>query len=102
MGDIGSLSLGGALAAASIAGGGSMATPLFVSSGVFVAQALSVMLQVGYFKLTKARSGVGKRLLRMAPLHHHLELGGMAETSVVGVFYAASLTLAAMTLFMKI
>jgi phospho-N-acetylmuramoyl-pentapeptide-transferase len=60
---------------------------LFVVSGVFFAESLSVIAQVSYYKATKGADGVGKRLLKMAPLHHHLELSGWSETQVVGVFY---------------
>jgi phospho-N-acetylmuramoyl-pentapeptide-transferase len=61
---------------------------LFIMGGLFVAEALSVMLQVGYFKW----SG-GKRILRMAPLHHHFELGGWKETQVVIRFWIVTLML---------
>jgi len=85
MGDTGSLALGSALAAVGILSGNLWA--LFVVSGVFFAESLSVIAQVGYYKATKGADGVGKRLLKMAPLHHHLELSGWSETQVVGVFY---------------
>ena len=54
---------------------------------VFVAEALSVMLQVGYFKLTKRRYGEGRRLFKMAPLHHHFEMLGWSETQVTMRFW---------------
>ena len=85
MGDTGSLALGSALAAVGILSGNLWA--LFVVSGLFFAESLSVIAQVGYYKATKGPDGVGKRLLKMAPLHHHLELSGWSETQVVGVFY---------------
>jgi phospho-N-acetylmuramoyl-pentapeptide-transferase len=85
MGDTGSLALGSALAAVGILSGNLWA--LFVVSGVFFAESLSVIAQVSYYKATKGPDGVGKRLLKMAPLHHHLELSGWSETQVVGVFY---------------
>ncbi len=50
-------------------------------------ESLSVIAQVLYYKATKGPDGVGKRLLRMAPLHHHFELGGWSELRVVGTFY---------------
>ncbi|MEO0948465.1 MAG: phospho-N-acetylmuramoyl-pentapeptide-transferase, partial [Cyanobacteria bacterium J06641_5] len=86
MGDTGSLALGGALAATGILS--QHLWELFVLSGIFFAESLSVIAQVSYFKATKGSDGVGKRLFRMAPLHHHFELGGWAETQVVGAFYA--------------
>jgi UDP-N-acetylmuramyl pentapeptide phosphotransferase/UDP-N-acetylglucosamine-1-phosphate transferase len=63
-----------------------------LTSGVFIAETLSVMAQVGYFKWTKRRSktGQGTRLLRMAPLHHHLELSGWGEVRVVAALTAAA------------
>jgi len=54
---------------------------------VFVAEALSVTLQVGYFKLTKRRFGEGRRLFKMAPLHHHFEMLGWSETQVTMRFW---------------
>ena len=92
MGDTGSLALGGALAATGILS--QHLWELFVLSGIFFAESLSVIAQVGYFKATKGPDGVGKRLLRMAPLHHHFELGGWTETQVVGAFYAIAVLLA--------
>jgi phospho-N-acetylmuramoyl-pentapeptide-transferase len=85
MGDTGSLALGGALAAVGILSGNLWA--LFLVSGIFFAESLSVIAQVSYYKATKNSEGVGKRLLKMAPLHHHLELSGWTETQVVGIFY---------------
>jgi len=92
MGDTGSLALGGALGAVAAAAGGVATMPLVLTSGVFIAETLSVMAQVGYFKWTKRRSatGQGTRLLRMAPLHHHLELSGWGEVRVVAALTAAA------------
>lgn len=86
MGDTGSLALGGALAAIGILTENLWA--LFIISGIFAVESLSVVAQVGYYKATKDAEGKGKRLFRMAPIHHHLELSGWTETQVVGVFYA--------------
>ncbi|MGK7912267.1 MAG: phospho-N-acetylmuramoyl-pentapeptide-transferase [Synechococcus sp.] len=88
MGDTGSLALGGALATISLLGNCLWA--LAIAGAVFIAEALSVMLQVGYFKYTKRKFGEGRRLLRMSPLHHHLELGGWQETTVVAVLCAVT------------
>jgi len=84
MGDTGSLALGALLAGTAILTGEMLL--LIIVGGVFVAEALSVMLQVGYFKSTG-----GKRILRMSPLHHHFELGGWPETKVTLRFWIASL-----------
>lgn len=86
MGDTGSLALGGLLAAVAMVTKEELA--LVLIGGVFVAEAVSVILQVGYFKLTH-----GKRLFRMAPIHHHFELGGMPETKVVYMFWAVGAVL---------
>jgi len=83
MGDTGSLALGGALAGVALVTGTELLLPL--AGLIYVAEALSVLLQVGYFKATH-----GKRLFRMAPLHHHFELGGWKETKVVAVFTAVT------------
>ncbi|WAL61163.1 phospho-N-acetylmuramoyl-pentapeptide-transferase [Thermocoleostomius sinensis] len=85
MGDTGSLALGGALAAVGIVSHSLFG--LLVLSGIFLAESLSVLAQVGYYKATKDDRGVGKRLLKMAPLHHHFELTGWSETQVVFRFY---------------
>lgn len=93
MGDTGSLALGGALAAIGLSSGNLWT--LFVISGVFFVESLSVITQVGYYKLTKGEDGKGKRLLKMAPIHHHFELSGWSETQVVGVFYLVNILLVA-------
>ncbi len=86
MGDTGSLSLGAAVGAVAVSSGLELA--LVVVGGIYVAEALSVILQVFVFKTQH-----GKRLFRMAPLHHHLELGGWSENMVVGVFCFITLLL---------
>jgi len=92
MGDTGSLALGSVLAALALAAPAQSAVwALFVVSGVFFAETVSVIAQVLYFKYTKRRYGEGRRLLKMAPLHHHLELSGWKETSVVAALYAAAI-----------
>jgi phospho-N-acetylmuramoyl-pentapeptide-transferase len=90
MGDTGSLSLGGALGVVAVLL--KMEIILAIVGGVFVAEALSVMLQVGSFKLT------GKRMFRMAPIHHHFELIGWAENKVVVRFWIVSGILALVAL----
>jgi phospho-N-acetylmuramoyl-pentapeptide-transferase len=91
MGDTGSLALGGALAAVGILTENLWV--LFILSGIFAIEALSVTAQVLYYKATKDAEGKGKRLFKMAPIHHHLELSGWTETQVVGVFYAIEVVL---------
>ncbi|KAK6917196.1 Phospho-N-acetylmuramoyl-pentapeptide transferase, conserved site, partial [Dillenia turbinata] len=81
MGDTGSLALGGALAAMASCTG--MFFPLFVASGVFVLEVLSVIMQISYSKATKHLQGASRRLFRMAPFHHHLELSGIREPFIV-------------------
>lgn len=92
MGDTGSLALGAAIASAAII----MKMPIYLLIVAFipVAEALSVMLQVVYFKLTK-----GKRLFKMAPLHHHFELCGMKETHVVLMFWVVTAVLSIIAYF---
>lgn len=92
MGDTGSLALGGALAAVALLTHSLFG--LFILSGLFLAETLSVIAQVGYYKATKDQNGIGKRLFKMAPLHHHLELTGWAETQVVSRFYMIAAVLA--------
>lgn len=84
MGDTGSMALGGVLSAAAIVG--HMEWLLPVAGLIFVIEAMSVIIQVTYFKKTG-----GKRVFRMAPIHHHFELGGWHETKVVRVFCAFTL-----------
>jgi phospho-N-acetylmuramoyl-pentapeptide-transferase len=91
MGDVGALALGGALGAVAIVVRQEIV--FFVMGGVFVAETLSVMLQVAYFKYTKRRFGEGRRILRMAPLHHHFEESGWKETQVVVRFWIITMML---------
>ena len=86
MGDVGALALGAALGTVAIIVRQEIV--LFIMGGVFVAETVSVMMQVGYFKLTG-----GKRIFRMAPLHHHFELGGWKETQVVVRFWIITIML---------
>jgi phospho-N-acetylmuramoyl-pentapeptide-transferase len=66
---------------------------LFIMGGIFVVETVSVMVQVMYFKYTKKRYGVGRRILLMAPLHHHYEQKGWKETQVVVRFWIITLML---------
>jgi phospho-N-acetylmuramoyl-pentapeptide-transferase len=85
MGDTGSLALGGAIGAVAILL--KMEFLLIVVGGVFVLEAVSVMMQVGYFKYTARRHGAGRRFFEMAPLHHHFEKKGWAESKVIIRFW---------------
>jgi len=90
MGDVGSLALGGAIGVVAVI---LKQEILLVSiGGIFVVELLSVIIQVGYFKLT------GKRVFRMAPLHHHFELAGWSESKIIVRFWIAALVLALFSL----
>ncbi len=91
MGDVGALSLGGALGTIAVITRQEIV--LGIMGGVFVVEALSVMLQVGWFKFTKQRYGTGRRIFKMAPLHHHFEKSGWKETQVVVRFWIITMLL---------
>ena len=91
MGDVGALALGGALGTIAVITRQEIV--LGIMGGIFVAEALSVMLQVGYFKYTTRRYGTGRRILKMAPLHHHFEKSGWTETQVVVRFWIITMLL---------
>jgi phospho-N-acetylmuramoyl-pentapeptide-transferase len=91
MGDVGALALGGALGTIAVIVRQEIV--LFVMGGIFVAETVSVMLQVFWFKFTKKHFGEGRRIFRMAPLHHHFELGGWKETQVVVRFWIITILL---------
>jgi phospho-N-acetylmuramoyl-pentapeptide-transferase len=91
MGDVGALALGGALGTVAIIVRQEIV--LFIMGGVFVIETISVMMQVSYFKYTKKRYGQGKRIFRMAPLHHHFEVGGVKESQVVVRFWIVTMML---------
>lgn len=91
MGDVGALALGGALGTIAVITRQEIV--LSIMGGVFVAEVLSVMAQVSYFKYTKQRFGEGRRLLKMAPLHHHFEKIGWKETQVVVRFWIVTMFL---------
>jgi phospho-N-acetylmuramoyl-pentapeptide-transferase len=91
MGDVGALALGGALGTIAVITRQEIV--LAIMGGVFVAEMLSVMLQVSWFKYTKRRYGEGRRIFLMAPLHHHFEKKGWAETQVVVRFWIVTMLL---------
>lgn len=96
MGDTGSLSIGGIIAVFALCIRKELLLPLLC--GVFLYESFSVLLQVSYFKYTRHKYGEGRRLLLMAPIHHHYQKKGMFETKIVTRFWIISLLLAAITL----
>ena len=96
MGDVGSLAIGGAIGTIGVLT--KLEFMLLMVGGVFVIEALSVMLQVGFFKMTKRSSGTGRRLFKMTPLHHHFELSGWRESKVVFRFLILSILFALLSL----
>jgi len=99
MGDTGSLAMGAALSAIALLS--NSLWPLLLMGGVLLAESLSVILQVWVFKATKGADGQGRRLFRMAPLHHHFELEGWSEIKVVVIFWLVSLGLVALGLLLR-
>ena len=91
MGDVGALSLGGGLGTVAVITRQEIV--LGIMGGVFVAEVLSVMLQVSWFKYTKKKTGVGRRIFKMSPLHHHFEKSGWTETQVVIRFWIITMLL---------
>jgi len=96
MGDTGSLALGGAIGTLCILVKKEFLLPIL--GGIFFAEALSVIIQRLYFKYTKKRFGEGKRVFKMAPLHHHFEMLGIPEPKIVTRFYIIAVILAIVTL----
>ncbi len=96
MGDTGSLSLGGIIAVAAILIRKELLIPILC--GVFLIENLSVILQVGYFKYTKKKYGQGKRIFKMAPLHHHFQKLGYNESKIVTRFWIVGIMLAILTI----
>ena len=98
MGDTGSLAIGGIIATFAIAIRKELIIPIFC--GIFLIENLSVMIQVAYFKYTKKRSptGEGKRVFRMAPLHHHYQKKGMHEAKIVARFWIIGVLLAILSI----
>jgi phospho-N-acetylmuramoyl-pentapeptide-transferase len=96
MGDTGSLALGGIIAAFSIAIRKELLIPIFC--GIFLAENLSVIAQVSYFKYTKKKFGEGRRILRMSPLHHHYQKVGIHESKIVTRFWVVGILLAVISI----
>jgi phospho-N-acetylmuramoyl-pentapeptide-transferase len=95
MGDTGSLALGGIIAVVAILIRKELLIPILC--GIFLIENVSVLLQVGYFKYTKKKYGVGKRVFKMAPLHHHYQKLGMHESKIVTRFWIVGIMLAVIT-----
>lgn len=96
MGDVGSLAIGGAIGTVAILTKNEFL--LVFIGGIFVIEAVSVMLQVSYFKFTKKTTGKGKRIFRQAPIHHHFQIGGMSESKVVFRFIIVAILFALLSL----
>ena len=96
MGDTGSLTIGGIIAVIAIIIRKELLIPLLC--GIFFAESLSVMLQVGYFKYTKKKFGEGKRVFLMSPLHHHYQKLGYHESKIVSRFWIVGILLAVLTI----
>jgi phospho-N-acetylmuramoyl-pentapeptide-transferase len=96
MGDTGSLALGGIIAVFALVIRKELLIPLLC--GIFLIEVISVILQVGYFKYTKRKYGEGKRILLMAPLHHHYQKQGIPEPKIVTRFWIVGIMLAILTL----
>ena len=96
MGDTGSLALGGIIAVFAIAIRKELLIPILC--GIFLVENLSVVIQVGYFKYTKRKYGEGRRVFRMAPLHHHYQQLGMHEAKIVTRFWIAGIMLAVLAI----
>ncbi|HHJ11093.1 MAG TPA: phospho-N-acetylmuramoyl-pentapeptide-transferase [Bacteroidetes bacterium] len=95
MGDTGSLSLGGIIAVFAIIIRKELLIPILC--GIFLVESMSVILQVAYFKFTRRRTGTGKRIFLMAPLHHHYQMKGYTEPKIVTRFWIIAIMLAVIT-----
>lgn len=95
MGDTGSMALGGAFAAVALIIKMELLLPILC--GIFFMESLSVIVQVAWFRYTRKKFGEGRRIFRMAPLHHHFELGGLAEPKIVTRFWIVTVLLVLIT-----
>ncbi len=100
MGDTGSLSIGAILGSIAILTNSFIT--LYVISGIFIIETLSVIIQVGVFKITKQLFDKGKRIFLMAPLHHHFELKGIKEETIVENFWKINTLLVILGIVLKI
>ena len=100
MGDTGSLSIGAILGSIALLTNSVFTLSIF--SGIFIIESLSVMIQVGFFKITKKLFRRGKRIFLMAPLHHHFELKGVKEQKIVENFWKINILLVILGIVLKI
>ena len=96
MGDTGSLAIGGIIAVFALAIRKELLLPILC--GIYLVEVISVMVQTGYFKYTKKRYGEGRRILKMAPMHHHYQKLGFHENKIVIRFWIVQILLAAFSL----
>jgi phospho-N-acetylmuramoyl-pentapeptide-transferase len=96
MGDTGSLALGGIIAVVAILIRKELMIPILC--GVFLIENLSVIIQVGYFKYSRRKYGIGRRIFKMAPLHHHFQKLGIHESKIVTRFWIIGIMLAILTI----
>lgn len=96
MGDVGSLAIGGAIGTVAVLT--KQEFMLLMLGGVFVIEALSVLLQVSVFKMTRRTTGTGRRLFKMTPLHHHFEMQGWKEPKIVFRFLVLAILFALLSL----
>ena len=96
MGDTGSLTIGGVIAVIALIVRKELLIPLLC--GIFLIENLSVVIQVGYFKYSRKKTGVGKRIFRMSPLHHHYQKMGMHESKIVARFWIIGILLAVLSI----
>ena len=100
MGDTGSLTIGAILGSISILTNSFFT--LFIISGIFIIEALSVIIQVGFYKITKKIFKDGKRIFLMTPIHHHFELKGIKEEKIVENFWKVNILLVILGIVLKI
>ena len=96
MGDTGSLTIGGVIAVIALIVRKELLIPLLC--GIFLIENLSVVIQVGYFKYSRNKTGVGKRIFKMAPLHHHYQKLGLHESKIVARFWIIGILLAVLSI----
>ena len=96
MGDTGSLTIGAIIAVIALIVRKELLIPLLC--GIFLIENLSVVLQVGYFKYSRKKTGVGKRIFKMAPLHHHFQILGLHESKIVARFWIIGILLAVLSI----
>ena len=96
MGDTGSLTIGGVIAVIALIVRKELLIPLLC--GIFLIENLSVIIQVGYFKYSRKKTGVGKRIFKMAPLHHHYQKSGLHESKIVARFWILGILLAVLSI----